>query len=225
MRTPPQAQASSSRWSSPPDLLVLHAVRVSGVADDAAVAHRTGVDQSTVSELLEDNEAYGWVAHVEFAGTQGWTLTERGRAEDSRRLAEELDEAGARPEVEEAHQGFGTLNARLVRACTDWQLRPTGKDRLAVNDHGDPKWDARVLDELSALDSDLRRLVGGLAQALARFGNYDERFSTALARARAGQGQWVAGVGVASCHAVWMELHEDLLSTLGIARDAGPGRE
>jgi hypothetical protein len=30
----------------------------------------------------------------------------------------------------------------------------------------------------------------------------------------------VAGTGIDSCHVVWMELHEDLISTLGIQRSA-----
>ncbi|MBB5958626.1 hypothetical protein FHS29_005234 [Saccharothrix tamanrassetensis] len=193
------------------------------MADDLAVARRTGVDRHKVSELLEDNEAYGWVTRVEFAGTGGWTLTGRGKAEDARRLAEELDEARARTVVEDAHRAFLPLNERLVRACTDWQLKPEDGNQFAVNDHSDPEWDARVLDELSALADELGRLVGALTGALARFGGYDERFSAALARARAGEGQWVAGVGVASCHATWMELHEDLLSTLGVERGAESG--
>ncbi|WP_341721072.1 transcriptional regulator [Micromonospora sp. FIMYZ51] len=205
--------------SSTPGLLVLHAVRVAGMADDLAVARRTGLDQHTVSELLEDDEAYGWVTRVGFAGTNGWTLTERGRDEDARGLAEELDRSGARPAVERAHRRFESLNGRLVRACTDWQLRPSPTDRLAANDHTDPEWDARVLAELATLAAELRPLVGGLCTVLSRFGGYDERFAAALARARAGDTRWVAGVGMASCHAVWMELHEDLLSTLGIARD------
>jgi hypothetical protein len=73
---------------------------------------------------------------------------------------------------------------------------------------------------LSSLAGDLTQLIGGLRGALARFGGYDERFSAALTRVRAGEKQWVAGVGRPSCHAVWMELHEDLLSTLGIPRGA-----
>ncbi|MDG4785746.1 transcriptional regulator [Micromonospora sp. WMMD1102] len=209
--------------ASTPELLVLHTVRVTGLAEDAAVSRRTGVDPDTVSELLKDYEAYGWVTHAEFAGTGGWTLTERGREEDSGRLSEELDRAGARTVVQRAHQEFESLNGRLVKACTDWQLRPSQGDRLAANDHGDPAWDARVLDELGTLARELARVVGDLSAVLARFGGYDERFSAALGRARAGQLEWVAGVGVASCHAVWMELHEDLLSTLGIARGAEQG--
>jgi hypothetical protein len=206
-------------------LLALHAVRLAGVADDRAVAARFGLDQAEVAEILMDNEALGWVTSVEFGAVGGWTLTERGRAADSVRLREELEMTGARADVERAHRAFESLNSRLVRACTDWQLRPEPGDRLAVNTHGDKQWDSRVLDELGALDSDLRPVVADLAGTLARFGGYDTRFTLALQQTCAGQQQWVTGVGVPSCHAVWMELHEDLLSTLGIPRSAEPGEK
>ncbi|WP_106131304.1 transcriptional regulator [Pseudosporangium ferrugineum] len=206
-----------------PELSVLHALRVTGVAGDAAVSRRSGINQDIASELLRDFEAYGWVTHVEFGDTSGWTLTESGRDQDSRKLAEELDRAGGRATVEQAHKEFEVLNGRLVKACTDWQLRPAEGDRLASNDHSDPQWDGRVLDELTVIGAELTRLIDALVSVLARFGGYADRFGAALARARAGDGQWVAGVGVASCHAVWMELHEDLLSTLGIPRGVEPG--
>lgn len=210
---------------SPADLLVLHVVRVTGFADDDVLAQRSGLDQDTVRELLGDHEAYGWVTRNEFAGTGGWAVTERGKAEDCRRLTDELADTGARDAVEQAHRAFEPLNARVVRACTDWQLRPQGGDRLAANDHGDPAWDARVLDELAAVAGELRGLVGELVDSLPRFGGYHERFSAALVRARSWEVQWVAGVGVPSCHAVWMELHEDLLATLGISRGTESIRE
>jgi hypothetical protein len=215
----------ASEAAPPKTLPVLHVLRVTGLADDDVVAERGGVDQDTVRELLLDYQAYGWVTRVEFAGTTGWTLTERGRAEDYRRLTEELISTGAKGAVEQAHRAFGPLNARVVRACTDWQLRPQGGDQLAVNDHRDPTWDGRVLDELAAVDGELAVLVGELADSLPRFGDYPERFSAALARARAGQVHWVAGVGLLSCHTVWMQLHEDLLSTLGISRHAESDRQ
>ncbi|MFI6426439.1 transcriptional regulator [Promicromonospora sp. NPDC050880] len=210
--------------SSQPELLVLHSVRIQGMADDGAVAERFGLDEAGTHEILLDDEAYGWVSHAAFAGTSGWSMTERGRAEDDRRLAEELAESGARPAVESAHERFGPLNDRLLQACTDWQLRANGDERLVPNTHTDPEWDARVLDELEALEAELEPLVAGLSQVLARFEGYDTRFSSALARARAGRGEWVAGTAVASCHAVWMELHEDLISTLGIDRAATAGQ-
>ena len=209
---------------APAKLPALHVLRVTGLADYDVVADRSGIGQDTVRELLLDYQAYGWVTRVEFAGTAGWTLTERGRAEDFSLLTEELTRAGARGAVEHAHRTFGPLNARVVRACTDWQLRPQGRDQLAANDHQDPTWDGRVLGELAAVDGALARLIGELTEYLPRFGDYHERFSAALARARAGQVQWLAGVGLLSCHTVWMQLHEDLLSTLGISRDAESNR-
>ena len=47
-------------------------------------------------------------------------------------LATELDAARARATVERAHRRFEELNGRLVRASTDWQLRPTPADRFAA---------------------------------------------------------------------------------------------
>lgn len=204
--------------SSQPELLVLHSVRIQGMADDDAVAVRFGLDEADTRETLLDDEAYGWIRQAAFGGTAGWSMTDRGRAEDDRRLAEELADAGGRPAVEQVHESFGPLNARLLQACTDWQLRPENGDRLSANPHTDPDWDAGVLAELEALDDALAPLVGELSARLARFEGYDERFSAALAHARSGRGEWVAGTGIGSCHVVWMELHEDLISTLGIQR-------
>ncbi len=209
--------------ASEPELLVLHAVRVRGAADAAAVAERSGVAVEAAREHLLDLEALGHVTWAEFAGTGGWSLTERGRVEDERRLAAELaaDPTGrAAAVVREAVDAFGPLNARLLRACTDWQLRPGDGGRLGVNDHRDASWDGRVLDELAAVVDGVHPVLAGLAGELGRFAGYDRRLDDALAAARAGEGARVAGLGAASVHGVWMELHEDLLATAGIPRGA-----
>lgn len=207
--------------SAPPsasELLVLHAVRVLGFADTPAVAARFDLDDGATAEVLLDQEAFGRVARSSFAGLAGWSLTERGRAENERLLAEELTVSGAADEVRAVHEAFLPFNARLQQACTDWQLRPTVDDRLAPNDHTDPVWDARVLDELAAVGDGLGPLIDRLVAVLPRFAGYDARFAEALARARAGDGGWVDRTDVDSCHRVWFELHEDLVATLGIDR-------
>jgi hypothetical protein len=201
------------------ELLALHAVRLLGFAESPALAARFALDPAEVDELLLDHQAYGWVTHSEFAGSGGWSLTERGKAENERRLAAELDDAGGRDAVRAVHQRFLPLNGRLRRACTDWQLRATPQDPLAPNDHGDPDWDARVLDELGAISGELGGLVRSLVQVLGRFAGYDDRFAAALRKAREGEHVFVDG-RVDSCHRLWFELHEDLLATLGIERGA-----
>lgn len=205
---------------SAPGLLVLHAVRLTGFADTPVLERRFALDPAATAETLLDAEARGWVTRTAFADLGGWSLTEVGRAEDERLLAAELADAGGQDEVRAVHGAFLPLNARLQRACTDWQLRPAAGDRLAPNDHADDAWDARVLDELGAVEDGLAPLADRLAAVLARFGGYHARFAAARRRARAGDGRWVDGTDVDSCHRVWFELHEDLVATLGIDRGA-----
>ncbi|MGW6540806.1 transcriptional regulator [Streptomyces sp. NPDC055051] len=207
---------------STPELLVLHAVRLRGMTTETEAAARFGLDPEAVGELLLDLQAYGRVTRSSFAGTSGWSLTDRGRAEGERLLAEELAGAGLEPFVRERYETFLAHNARCLTACTDWQLRPDGGGRLAVNTHGDPDWDRRVLDELTLLGGVIDTLSAELGTLLPRFGGYGERFTGALARVRRGELSWVDRPRADSCHTVWMELHEDLLATLGIRRGEEP---
>lgn len=205
---------------SPVELLVLHAVRVLGFADTPAIAHRFELHQAETSEHLLDAEANGWVTHIAFAGTAGWSLTDRGRRENERQLAVELANTGQAEEVRNAYDAFVPLNGRVVRACTDWQLKPAPGNRASANDHTDPAWDHDVLTALEAVNQDLAPLVERLAVVLTRFHGYDSRFSAALTRAQSGETAWVDRTDVDSCHRVWFELHEDLVATLGIDRGA-----
>jgi hypothetical protein len=200
-------------------LLALHAVRLKGMADTAAVAKRFALDDDTAAEDLLDAQAFGWVAWAEFAGMGGWSLTKAGRDENERQLAAELEQVDGGAEVFRVeYEHFLPLNARLLQACTDWQIRPTSTDALAANDHRDEAWNGRVVEELTALGDSLRPLSGRLMSVLSRFGGYDARFAGALERVVAGDQEWVNGTGQDSCHTVWFELHEDLLATLGLER-------
>jgi len=199
---------------------VLHAVRLKGMANDDEVAARFDLDHAAAAELLLDFQAMGWLSRFEFAGTAGWALTDAGRAANERQLAEELARTDSASSVRAAYAAFLPHNDRLLRACTDWQLRPTAGDPLAVNEHTDPAWDQQVFRALSSLSEELRALGRTLGGRLVRFQGYDERFRTALSRAEQGDHSWVARPRVDSCHTVWMELHEDLVATLGIQRGA-----
>lgn len=191
-----------------------------GMARAGVVASRHGLAPPVVEELLLDFEATGLVTTVEFAGTSGWMLTAAGHAENARQLAKESARPGVRETVEAAHETFVELNARFLAACTAWQIRPTPWDPLASNDHGDPKWDERVLDKLATLDARLRPVCADLTAVLRRFDRYADRFSYALARVERGERSWVDQLEVDSCHTVWIQLHEDLIATLGLERGA-----
>jgi hypothetical protein len=198
--------------------LVLHGVRVLGFPSAARIAGRYGLDAHATRESLLDFEACGWVRQLSFAGTSGWSMTDPGRVENERRLAAELDRAGAGDGVLAIHADFVPLNRRLGIVCTDWQIRPAPGDPMAFNDHSDWRWDDRVLGELTGLGKSFTQLCGQLAGYLRRFENYAGCFSAALAKARSGQLAWVDAPDRDSCHLLWLQFHEDLLATLGLPR-------
>ncbi|MDI1460624.1 transcriptional regulator [Catellatospora sp. KI3] len=189
--------------SSPTGLLVLHAVRLRGFADTAAVAARFGLDPAQTGEDLLDAQAYGWVTRSSFSDLSGWSLTGSGYQRNTAQLRDELGSAAAEQTVSAVHDRFVPLNAEATQAFTAWQL-----------DSGRP---ADILRRLADLADELRELEQALTAHLDRFGGYHDRFAAALARS--GQDPaWITGIEVDSCHRIWFELHEDLIATLGIVR-------
>lgn len=206
-------------WPSPPALRVLHAVRLLGFGDETAIGRRAEVPTALCQEMLREYLGRGWASKTAFLESRGYSLTDRGRAANENQLALERERADPAGVIWEQYRAFLPLNARLLQACTRWQIAPTPDDLLAENRHLDADWDRAVLAELGSLGRSLRPLVASLAGVLDRFRGYDERFARALDRAREGQVEWVDRSDLDSCHRVWFELHEDLVATLGVTRD------
>jgi hypothetical protein len=205
-------------YRSAPELLVLHAVRLIGFADSDAVVARAGTGADATLRALHAAEREGWVRHFAFADLGGWSLTDAGKVENERQLALERKHADPENTIAAVYRDFLPLNTRLVRAVTDWQIRPSDTDQFAPNDHGDGVWDGRVLAELRALGAELAPVAERLSAVLTRFEGYTDRYEAARHRAVSGQPHWIDKTDVDSCHRVWFQLHEDLLATLGIDR-------
>lgn len=203
---------------SEPELLILHAVRLLGFAGEEAIAGRAGTGAEEAVTVLRQAERSGWVQHLEFLDLSGWSLTDFGRWENERQLAFERRIADPENVIGTVYRDFQPLNARMLCATTDWQIRPRTDDRFAANDHTDSIWDARVLGEIETLGTELSPLVERLTSVLTRFDGTVTRYESALSRAREGQTEWIDRTDVDSCHLVWFQLHEDLIATLGIDR-------
>lgn len=202
--------------ASSPALLTLHALRLLGHGDEAAIARRFGLDRDEVAELLLDDEAFGWVTRVAFGSSGTWTLTPAGRAAEERMLAHELVATGAGNAVARARTAFIPLDVRFQAACSHWHIRPRPGQPLAANDHANYVWDSRVTDEFIRLGREFAPIAADLAAHLARFDRYAGRYDAAVRHVGRGETRWVDAVEVDSCRSVWLEFHEDLLSTLGI---------
>jgi hypothetical protein len=198
--------------SSDPGFLVLHALRLKGFADTGIVAAITRLDEAQATKHLEAAQNDNLVTRRD-GRISGWALTPDGRTKHAELIGVELDEAGARSDVEQGYRRFLDVNSELLTVCTDWQLRDG-----ALNDHTDEAYDASVVQRLKQVDEKVQPVTVDLGNALERFGDYGARFGMALAKVEKGERDWFAKPMIDSYHTIWFELHEDLLATLGIER-------
>jgi hypothetical protein len=178
-------------------MTVLHVLRCVGFAGLPRVATAAGLPESTVESELIDLAVAGLVTHSP-GDFGGWGLTEAGRAADAEQVAAELATTGARPAITKAYNDFLVLNPELLDLCAAWPGQ-------------------KVLDLLTEFHGRADTVLTDLSTALRRFERYRARLANALTRARAGEDTYVT-TDVESYHAVWFQLHEDLLATLDIPR-------
>lgn len=198
------------------ELTVLHTLRCVGTVSLDRLAHTIGAPADDVESVLIDLAVQGFTTR-----TRGqiacWHLTDRGHAEDARRIAEELATAGVQPSIEAVFEQFLVLNPQVLDICTDWQLRPVGRTRV-LNDHEDHRYDDQVLRRLHRVNREARPLCVQLGRSLPRFARYGARLDAAWDRVTAGEIAAVAD-DLESFHTVWFQLHEDLLTTLSRERE------
>ena len=130
-------------------------------------------------------------------------MTDSGREKGEALLADELREHAAEECVTRAFRSFLLLNEQFLIAITAWQV--------------DGQSDA-LIDDLRLIVRSCRPVLDMLAGCLGRFASYRPRLDLALSMALIGRDEWVDGLDVDSLHRVWFELHEDLLTTLGLQR-------
>jgi DNA-binding PadR family transcriptional regulator len=183
---------------------VLHLLKVKGFASTESVAASIGADVTAVEPLLQQAVADELVKHRE-GRLSGYTLTAAGRTRHSELRGQALgDDAVAK--ISEAYEAFLGPNRAFKSLTTDWQLREEGSDPTAL------------LAQLGDLDREVGALIKTAEMGEPRFAHYRSRFATALERLRSGDDSAFARPMSDSYHDVWMELHEDLVTTLGRER-------
>jgi DNA-binding MarR family transcriptional regulator len=204
--------------SPDPRLLVLAGMRLKGATDGPTLAEHTGLTRAAVDEQLQALADEGLV--VEHTGQlTGWGLTPAGREAAAALMSAEVDAAGTRPAVARAYERFRPLNAVALDTCSRWQVRDIA-GRPVVNDHTDHTYDAAVIGDLARLQREADPVLDDLADALDRYRAYKPRLRRAVRHVEAGDGDWFTKPSLPSYHTVWFELHEDLLTTLGLDRSA-----
>ena len=202
--------------ASDPRFLVIHGLRLKGFAEGEAVAAMTGLSTADIEPVLKElGEAE--LAKRREGRVSGWALTPAGRDQHAALVADELGAAGARDVVDGCYHRFLDVNQEMLAVCTAWQLRED-QGAQALNDHSDAAYDNAVIERLASIDERVQPVCDDLAGALERFTRYGARLTDALEKVRSGDHEWFTKPVIDSYHTVWFELHEDLLTTLGIER-------
>lgn len=202
--------------------LVVHALKVKGLAPADDVAAIIGLQPAVLATVLEGLVGEE-LAKLRVGRVAGYTLTKAGRAAHAALVGEHVG-PGERAGVAASYEAFLPVNARFKAVCTRWQMRPGPDGTEAPNDHDDAGYDAAVVEELAAVHDDVAAALADAAAVSPRFARYPTRLADALDRVRAGDAAAFARPMSGSYHDVWMELHEDFLLTLGRERDAADGQ-
>jgi hypothetical protein len=191
------------------ELTVLQAVRLKGrvsLADLAATLGKdtddlvTTVDRLAQSGLLIDGKAL--------------RLSPDGRVRLDELLATErqhIDKAA----LAAAYADFRAVNPEFKALVTDWQLR-NGQP----NTHEDTGYDAAVLARLDNVHHRVAPIVAAAAAQLPRLSRYSTKLQAALDKVHAGETAWLSRPLIDSYHAVWFELHEELILAAGLTRES-----
>lgn len=196
---------------SDPRFRVLHALRVKGFAKTDVLSELSGLPVEDI-----EGELAG-LQHDELAAFREarslWQLTPKGREAHAHALAVDVHHPGLREALSEQYGPFLKLNEEFKELCGEWQLRDG-----SPNDHSDTFYDRKVVDRLLLVDARVQPLCHAMGELLERLGPYAHRLKHVAERVDLGERNLFTGVMCGSYHDVWMELHEDLILTLGIDR-------
>ena len=194
--------------------LTLHTLTLRQLASAEPIAEITGQPVAEVEAALEKAVADGAV----MAARGSFMITPAGRAQLDAAYPDAGAPLRADPAVAAAMDSFETgVNAQLRSLTTDWQTIEVGGERVA-NDHGDPGYDAKIIDRLGRVVDRTGTVLGPVVTADPLTGRFLDRIGTALTRAEGGETDYVSGVRVDSVHTVWFQLHEHLLRLTGRER-------
>lgn len=197
------------------EFLAVHALAVKKAGAVEAVAAVAGLEPNETEQALATATESGRVM-----GARGkFMVTPAGRSwldeQYPRVYAEQRSDGG----MSSAYDDFEVVNRELLSLMTRWQTVTVGSESVP-NDHTDPDYDAKVIDELGALHERAVPVLRTFADHVPRLQVHLEGLEEAQRRVLTGETDYVSGARIPSYHTVWFELHEDLLRILGRTREA-----
>lgn len=193
------------------ELAVLQAVRLKGRVRPADLAATLNEDLAAVTTVVEQLTAAGLLV-----GGATVRITPGGRDRLAALLGEEragVDHAA----MTAAYDDFRCINTDFKSVVTDWQLK--GGPGGTPNAHDDAQYDAAVLARLDDVHARVLPIIEAAAAQLPRLTTYSAKLVAALGKVHGGDTAWLTRPLIDSYHTVWFELHEELISAVGLTRE------
>ena len=190
-------------------------LRCQGLSSADRAAAALGTDTEDTAVRLKALAEAG-LATERTGRLAGFTLTPAGIETLDALLASE----GKRTDeqLSECYERFLQLNSRVLKVCSDWQVRRVGGAEVP-NDHSDAAYDYSVVERLIGLHDRARECLTKMAACAPRFAQSRERLDRCVKRLEEGDRAAFTAPLAESYHTVWFELHQDLLLTLGLKRE------
>jgi hypothetical protein len=198
--------------------LALHALVIKGFASTDALATVTGLAPDRVNAVLQQLSTEG-LAKLREGRLSGWAPTPQAKELHQEMLQGPL--AARDPDLlRVAYEEFSQLNGTFKELCTRWQLKGSDSPSPVPNDHSDAAYDLAAIEDLALLDSKAADLLERMSASLGRVERYRQRLGEALQALKQGDRDKFTKPLYDSYHDIWMELHQDLIVTLGLQRTA-----
>ncbi|PLW81781.1 hypothetical protein CWI75_13615 [Kineobactrum sediminis] len=194
--------------------LVMHGIAVKKYATVDDICSITGLESTTVQQLLSQAVAKGRVSEV----NDKYLLTPTGQIMLKSAYSKAYGSLRRDEEFVAAYEDFERINNDLKQVITEWQTIEIGGQTVA-NDHSDKDYDSAIIDRISDIHERVDGVLERLGRQESRLNRYREKLLSALEKAEDGDISWVSDATIESYHTVWFELHEDLLRIMGRERE------
>lgn len=195
------------------EFIVLDYMDIFKNVDEASLQEDTGLDPEKISAILKKFSEKGFVTKI----MEGmWQIESAGEEEAAKYREKMLEESGRRDEIIKYCQEFEEINKKFKELVTRWQMKDEG-GVLVPNDHKDPDYDFKIIEELNEIHEETKRLISKISEIIPMYKRYISRFENALNRLMEGKLDYMDRARD-SYHNIWFELHESLLKLSGMRR-------
>lgn len=185
------------------------------VIDISVLQEAIGLESHKVELLLLGLEKKGYVTKTVSNGAY-WEITPSGESVINAHRRLMLDQVEQKADVIKSCEDFEDINVKFKNLVTMWQMKSID-GIFVINDHNDPEYDAKILNDLFVLHKDVVKVVEKLAKVFSRYKRYINRLDYAIEKMKNGEHDYLVK-DPKSYHNVWYELHEDILKLWGKER-------